>query len=147
MKCFLITTFFNDNKGASIYICHLVLALSLGLPSPPIPSFSGIRKVMKFLSNLSIKCWNSAFNAQGWRIIIIVVVQLRAVKIYAATSNNSGGAQRKKGKERQDEAQFTTKIVGKTTSLGPSYFVFCRNGLFLPPLGDELYLCSKTLPN
>jgi len=31
-----------------------------------------------------MKCWNSAFNAQGLRYIIVVVVQVGAVKIYAA---------------------------------------------------------------
>jgi hypothetical protein len=45
-----------------------------------------------------MKCWNSAFNAQGLRLII-VVVQVGAVE-----------ALRKK--ERQDEIQFTTKIDG-----------------------------------
>jgi hypothetical protein len=30
-----------------------------------------------------LKCWNSAFNAQGSRVII-VVVQVGAVKIYVA---------------------------------------------------------------
>jgi hypothetical protein len=40
-----------------------------------------------------MKCWNSAFNAQGSRLII-VVVQLGAVKIYVASSS-SGGAQEK----------------------------------------------------
>jgi hypothetical protein len=59
--------------------------------------------------------WNSAFNAQGSRLII-VVVQVGAVKIYVAEVE----ALRKK--ERQDETQFTTKIGGKT-SLGPSYFI------------------------
>jgi len=38
-----------------------------------VPPFSGIYKVRNFLSNLSMKCWNSAFNAQGWRVTIIVV--------------------------------------------------------------------------
>jgi hypothetical protein len=61
-----------------------------------------------------MKCWNSAFNAQGLRLII-VVVQGGAVKIYVASVE----ALRKK--ERQDETQFTTKIGGKT-SLGPNYF-------------------------
>ncbi len=61
-----------------------------------------------------MKCWNSGFNTQGLRIII-VVVQVGAVKIYAAVVE----ALRKK--ERQDETQFTTKI-GEKTSLGPSYF-------------------------
>jgi hypothetical protein len=62
-----------------------------------------------------MKCWNSAFNAQGSRIII-VIVQVGAVKIYVAAVE----ALRKK--ERGDETQFTTKIGGKT-SLGPSYFI------------------------
>jgi NADH:ubiquinone oxidoreductase subunit 6 (subunit J) len=65
-----------------------------------------------------MKCWNSAFNAQGLRVII-VVVQVGAVKIYVAAVVE---ALRKK--ERHDETQFTVlpKLVEKT-SLGPSYFV------------------------
>jgi hypothetical protein len=39
----------------------------LGLLVPPIPSSSEVRKVKKFLLNLGMKCWNSAFNAQGSR--------------------------------------------------------------------------------
>jgi hypothetical protein len=54
---------------------------------------------------LSTKCWNSAFNAQGSRLTI-VVVQLGAVKIYVAAME----ALRRK--EREDETQFTTKING-----------------------------------
>jgi hypothetical protein len=50
---------------------------------------------------LSMKCWYSTFDAQGSRLII-VIVHLGAVKIYVA-----GGAQEK---ERQDETQFTTEI-------------------------------------
>ncbi len=61
-----------------------------------------------------MKCWNSAFNAQRLRVII-VIVRVGAVKIYVAAVE----ALRKK--ERGDETQFTTKIGGKT-SLGPSYF-------------------------
>jgi hypothetical protein len=49
--------------------------------------------VLKFYSNLSMKCWNSASNAQGLRVIIIVV-QLGAVKIYVTPVQ----ALRKKGK-------------------------------------------------
>jgi hypothetical protein len=47
-----------------------------------------------------MKCSNSAFNAQGCGISI-VVVQVGAVKIYATT----GEALKKK--KRQDETQFT----------------------------------------
>jgi hypothetical protein len=36
-----------------------------------------------------MKCWNSTFNSQGSRIIIVVVqvvtIQIRAMKIYVAT--------------------------------------------------------------
>jgi hypothetical protein len=52
-----------------------------------------------------MKCYNSAFNAHVSRLII-VVVQLSAVKIYVTAVK----ALRKK--ERQDETQFTTKIDG-----------------------------------
>ncbi len=51
--------------------------------------------------------WHSALNAQGSRVII-VVVQVAAVKIYVAAAVE---ALRKK--ERQDETQFTTKIDGE----------------------------------
>jgi hypothetical protein len=54
---------------------------------------------------LIMKCWNSAINAQGSRLII-VDVQLGAVKIYVAAVE----ALRKK--ERQDETQFGTKFDG-----------------------------------
>ncbi len=54
---------------------------------------------------LSTKCSNSAFNAQGSRLIIIVV-HVRAVKKYVTAVE----ALRKK--ERQDETQFTTEIDG-----------------------------------
>jgi len=53
-----------------------------------------------------MKHWNSAFNAQGSRVII-VVVQVGAVKIYLAA------VQELRKKETQDETQFTTKIGGK----------------------------------
>jgi hypothetical protein len=58
---------------------------------------------------LSIKCWNAALNARGSRLII-VVVQLGAVKIYVAAVV----ALRKK--EGQDETQF---------SLPPKLIVIC----------------------
>jgi hypothetical protein len=61
-----------------------------------------------------MKCKNSAFNAQGSRVII-VVVQGGVVKIYVAAVK----ALRKK---ERDETQFTTKL-GRKTSLGPSYSV------------------------
>jgi hypothetical protein len=55
-----------------------------------------------------MKCWNSAFNAQGSRVIILVV---QVARVKALKEN-----------ERGVETQFTTKIGGKTSS-GPGYFV------------------------
>jgi hypothetical protein len=49
--------------------------------------------------------FNAAFNAQGSRLII-VVVQLGAVRIYVAA------VEALRRKERQDETQFTTKVDG-----------------------------------
>jgi predicted oxidoreductase (fatty acid repression mutant protein) len=62
-----------------------------------------------------MKCWNSAFNSQGSRVII-VVLQIGGVKIYVAAVEALSKV------ERQDETQFSTKI-GVKISLGPSYFV------------------------
>jgi hypothetical protein len=63
-----------------------------------------------------MKSWNSEFNAQGSRRIIVVVVERGEVKIYVAS------VEALREKEREDEThQFTTKSGGKT-SLGLSYF-------------------------
>ncbi len=47
------------------------------------PLFQWSPQSNEILLNLSVKCWNSTFNAQGSRVII-VIVQLGAVKIYVA---------------------------------------------------------------
>ncbi len=44
----------------------------------------------------NMKCWNLAFNAQGWKVII-VVVQIGVAKIYALEVHRKN--------ERQDETQ------------------------------------------
>jgi hypothetical protein len=49
-----------------------------------------------------MKCWKSAFNSEGSRLIIIAL-QVGAVKVYAAT------VEALKKKERQGETEFTTK--------------------------------------
>jgi len=49
--------------------------------------------------------------------VIIVVVQVGAVKLYVAA------VQALKKKETQNETQFTTKIGGKTSCLDPTYFI------------------------
>jgi hypothetical protein len=66
------------------------------------PFFQEYPQSKEILLNLGMKCWKSAFNAQGSRLII-VALQLGAVKIYAAR------LEALKKKERQGETKFTTK--------------------------------------
>jgi hypothetical protein len=58
-----------------------------------------------------MKCWNSVFNAQGSRVII-VVWQVGAEKTHVTALEALSK------KERGDETQLITK-----TSLDPMYFV------------------------
>jgi hypothetical protein len=65
-----------------------------------------------------MKCWNSAFNAQGSRVII-ATEQAGAVKKYVAAVEALGK------KKRQDETQFTTKILWKSW-FGSQLFHFVK---------------------
>jgi hypothetical protein len=103
-------------------VIHKVTCLHpvFGPAFTPYPLFQWYRQTKEILLILSMKCWNSAFNAQGSRLII-VIVQVGAVKIYVASLLRK--------KQIRDENQFTTKIAGKT-NLGvvfiPSYIhVWC----------------------
>jgi len=80
-----------------------------------------VKESKKFLSNLSMKCWNSAFNAQGSRVTIVVVVQVGAVKIICSSS--SGGAH-EKGKEGM-KLSLPPKLVEKTI-VWVSVISFCK---------------------
>ncbi len=51
---------------------------------PPIPFFEWYLQSKEISLNLSMKCWNSAFNEQQGSRVIIVVVQVGAVTIYVA---------------------------------------------------------------
>jgi len=70
---------------------------------------------------LSMKCWNSAFNAQSWRLII-VVVQLETVNIHVTA------VEMLMKKERQGETQFITKIDSFLSFIPPwmLMYLFCR---------------------
>jgi hypothetical protein len=65
-----------------------------------------------------MECWNSAFNAQGLRVIF-VIVQVGALKIYVVAV----GALREKGKIGWNSVYH--KKWWKT-SLGPSYFTLLK---------------------
>jgi predicted oxidoreductase (fatty acid repression mutant protein) len=79
---------------------------------------------MEILLNLKMKCWNSTFNAQGLRVII-VVVQVEQWKLYVAAVE----ALRKK--EMQDETQSSTKFGGKT-SFGSQLFSLVKYSFLIP---------------
>jgi hypothetical protein len=84
-----------------------------------------------------MKCWNSAFNARGSRLII-VVVQLEAVKLYVAAVEALGK------KERQDETQFATKIDGFPSFIPPWMLIYFFAGFFLKshPMNDRTQGCD-----
>ncbi len=63
-----------------------------------------------------MKCWKWAFNAQGSRLII-VTLQVGAVKIYAAT------VEALKKKERHGETQFTKTEVSPPLNANVFYLL------------------------
>jgi hypothetical protein len=81
----------HTKRYNNIYYNRLINKVTLSFT--PYPLFQWYPQTNEILLNLSMKCWNSAFNAQGSKIIIMVV-QVGAVKIYVAAVE----ALRKKGK-------------------------------------------------
>jgi hypothetical protein len=73
-------------------------------------SFSGICKVRELKKIWVYEMLKLSIIAQGSRLIIIVVVQVGAVKIYVAAA---AAVQALREKETEDETQFTTKIGRK----------------------------------
>jgi hypothetical protein len=84
----------------------------LGVLSPLFPLFQLYPQMKEILLNLSMKCWNSAFNAQSSRYII-VIVQVGSVKIYVVAVEAL----------RKNQRQRKIFKIGGRTSLRPSYFV------------------------
>ncbi len=90
-----------------LYVMSPAVSPPISFAFVPYPFFQWYPQSKEIWLNLGTKWWNSAFNAQGSRVII-VVIQVGAVKIYVAAVQ-----QALKKKETQDETQFTTKIGGK----------------------------------
>jgi hypothetical protein len=89
----------TEFKWTQTMSLNLLWSIELSVKSPCLwACFQSYLQSKEILLNLSMKCWNSAFNALGLRLIIVVI----AVE-----------ALRKK--KRYDETQFTTKIGGKTS--------------------------------
>jgi hypothetical protein len=62
------------------------VSLAISSAFTPYPLFQWYPQSKEILLNLGMKCWNSALNAQGSRVIIvlIVLVQVGALIIYVA---------------------------------------------------------------
>ncbi len=107
----------------------IIVIIELSVKSPCLwasfhPSFRWYPQCKDILLNLYMKCWNSAFNARGSRLII-VVVQLGAVEIYVAAVETL------RRKERQDETQFITKIDGFLSFIPPWMLMYIFAPFFL----------------
>jgi hypothetical protein len=104
----------------------------------PYPLFQWYLQSKESILNLCMKCWNSASNAQGSRVTI-VVIQVGAVKIYVRAVDALG-----KRKHRM-KLSLWPKLVEKLVWVPvislckifiPSYAfdaLLCQNWPFLPP--------------
>ncbi len=90
---------------------------------PTHPLFQWYPQSKDMLLNLSMKCWNSALNAGGPRLVI-VVVRLAEVKIYVAAVEVLS----KRG--TPDETQFTTKIDGFLSFIPHWMLIYFFAGFF-----------------
>jgi hypothetical protein len=70
---------FQNRVMCKVTLCFTPISSAFG----PYPLFQWYPQSKEILLNLGMKWWNSAFNAQGSNVII-VVVQVGAVKIYVA---------------------------------------------------------------
>jgi hypothetical protein len=70
-------------------ICKVTLSFT------PSPLFQWYPQNNEISLNLSVKCWNSSFNAQGSRLII-VIVQIGLRRSSENICSSSGGAQEKR---------------------------------------------------
>jgi len=99
-------------------------------PLSPLPMV--FAKLGIFLLNLGMKCCVSAFNAQGSRVIIIVV-QVGAVKIYVTA------AQALRRKKQRMKLSLPPKLVEKLVWV--PVISFCK--IFIPSYAFDALLCRN----
>ncbi len=120
--CSMLFQFVFPKKVWKLY------TLELSMKSPclwtcfhsPIPSFQCSPQSKEFLLNLSMKCWNSAFNAQGSRGFYSSCTRSSS-RSSENICNSSGGAPGKREEERM-KLSLSPNVLEKNYSLGPSYF-------------------------
>ncbi len=110
VQLFIIGVCLKNDFAISFYILELFVKSPLSSPClwvgfHPHPLFQRSSQSKETLLNLSMKCRNSVFHAQGSRVTI-VVVQVGAVKIYVTAVE----VEVLRKIERGDETQFSTKI-------------------------------------
>jgi hypothetical protein len=88
-----------------------------------------------------MKCWKSAFNAQGSRVIVLVL-NVRAVKILYINSLRLSVTQqwRRSGKGREGmKLSLQPKLVGKPVCV--PVISFCK--IFIPSYAFDALLCRN----
>jgi hypothetical protein len=80
---YLLTSLYNVLHLTELSVKSPSVSPRISSAFAPYPLFQWYLQSKEIWLNLGVKCWNSAFNAQGSRVII-VVVQGGAVKIYVA---------------------------------------------------------------
>jgi hypothetical protein len=99
-------------------------------PQTPLLVVSTTKEI---LLNMGLKCWNSTFNAQGSRLLIIIV-HVKTMRIYVTIVEVF------MKKERRDEIQFTTKIDG-FLSFTPRWILMFFSYIFL--ISPQLWSNSR----
>jgi hypothetical protein len=98
----------------------------------PYPLFQWYRQSEEIWLNLGMKCWNSASNAQGsW--VIIVVVQVGVVKIYVAA------VQALRKRKHKMKLSLWPKLVEKLVWVPVIFF----RKIFIPNYGYDALLCRN----
>jgi hypothetical protein len=132
-RCIFTNTHIHSHtkRYNNIYYNRVINKVTLSFT--PYPLFQWYPQTNEILLNLSMKCRNSAFNAQGSKVIIMAV-QVGAVKIYVAAVE----ALRKKRKVRM-KLNLPPKLVGKLVWV--PVILFCK--IFIPSHAFDALLCRN----
>jgi len=144
LQNFLIQTRCDPKHSTIWQLLIRVIICKVTLSSPcfwasfhPYPLFQWYPQSKDIRLNLSMKCWNSAFNAWGPRLTYrsSSCTVRRSENIYTATEETL------RKEERQDETQFTTKIDGFLSFISSCMLMYFFVGFFF------LWISSCVWPN
>jgi hypothetical protein len=115
-------------------ICFAEIPILITLSFTPSPLFQWYTQSEEILLSLSMKCWNSEFNGQGSRLIIVIVL-VGVTKIYVTAVKRL----RIKGKTDRMKLSLPPKLVEKLVWV--SVISFCK--IFIPSSGFDALLCRS----